>query len=237
MRFETHRISVYVVQLLQAAAPVKEVTVDGGDIIQFDLHTGETVRLYLIEDHLDLYEIEGILQTNRAENIYTLFVLWRDMLLPADGQQVRLSGELAALAALYGDQIFAFDAFGPDIYLFPVFFEGSGTERVARFGEAVSAANIPCADVFTRMHGLDGYWKVASFGIADATPARTLVDVYYELLGVKPGAGRIEIKRAYRRLARRYHPDVNQLPDAHAKMQQINDAYQHLLRYLDGLTS
>ena len=37
---------------------------------------------------------------------------------------------------------------------------------------------------------------------------------YYEVLGVGRGAAADEIKRAYRQLARKYHPDVNREPDA-----------------------
>lgn len=51
---------------------------------------------------------------------------------------------------------------------------------------------------------------------------------YYEVLGVAKGASEEDIKRAYRRLARQYHPDVNKAPDAEAKFKEINEAYQIL---------
>ena len=51
---------------------------------------------------------------------------------------------------------------------------------------------------------------------------------YYDVLGVPRNASQEEIKRAYRRLARQYHPDVNKSPDAEAKFKEINEAYQVL---------
>ncbi|MGI8587171.1 MAG: molecular chaperone DnaJ [Chloroflexia bacterium] len=51
---------------------------------------------------------------------------------------------------------------------------------------------------------------------------------YYELLGVSRGAGEDEIRKAYRRLARQYHPDVNSQPDAEAHFKEINEAYEVL---------
>jgi curved DNA-binding protein len=47
----------------------------------------------------------------------------------------------------------------------------------------------------------------------------------YEVLGVDRGASRQEIQAAYRRLARRYHPDVNADPGAAERFRQINEAY------------
>jgi len=51
---------------------------------------------------------------------------------------------------------------------------------------------------------------------------------YYEVLGVGREASAEEIKKAYRRLARQYHPDVNKSPDAEGQFKEINEAYQIL---------
>ncbi len=52
---------------------------------------------------------------------------------------------------------------------------------------------------------------------------------YYEVLGVEKGAGDEEIKKAYRRLARQYHPDVNKDdPKAEEKFKEINEAHEVL---------
>lgn len=51
---------------------------------------------------------------------------------------------------------------------------------------------------------------------------------YYEILGVAKNARPEEVKSAYRKLAKQYHPDVNQNPQAGEKFKQISEAYQVL---------
>ncbi len=51
---------------------------------------------------------------------------------------------------------------------------------------------------------------------------------YYTVLGVERGASDAEIKRAFRRLAQQWHPDVNTEPGADARFKEINEAYQVL---------
>ena len=52
---------------------------------------------------------------------------------------------------------------------------------------------------------------------------------YYEILGVKRDASADELKKAFRQLARKYHPDLNKgSKEAEEKFKEINEAYQVL---------
>jgi len=51
---------------------------------------------------------------------------------------------------------------------------------------------------------------------------------YYQILGVSRDADKSDIKKAYRKLARRYHPDVNSEADAEEKFKEVNEAYEVL---------
>lgn len=51
---------------------------------------------------------------------------------------------------------------------------------------------------------------------------------YYKTLGVKRNANDADIKKQYRRLARKYHPDVSKLSNAEARFKEINEAYDVL---------
>jgi curved DNA-binding protein len=51
---------------------------------------------------------------------------------------------------------------------------------------------------------------------------------YYKVLGVARGAGDEEIKKAYRKLARKYHPDVSKEANAKEKFQEVSEAYETL---------
>jgi curved DNA-binding protein len=51
---------------------------------------------------------------------------------------------------------------------------------------------------------------------------------YYKILGVSKTATKAEIKKAYKRLARKYHPDVSKEANAEAKFKEVNEAYEVL---------
>lgn len=51
---------------------------------------------------------------------------------------------------------------------------------------------------------------------------------YYKILGVTKSTSKAEIKKAYKRLARKYHPDVSKVANAEDKFKEINEAYEVL---------
>ncbi len=51
---------------------------------------------------------------------------------------------------------------------------------------------------------------------------------YYEVMGIAPEATPEEIKKAYRKLARKYHPDVSKVANAEEKFKQLGEAYEAL---------
>jgi hypothetical protein len=236
MRFETHRVSEKLVHLLQASHAVRQVLVDGGDIIEFVLTSGETVSLHLIESEMALYETEQVLQANGRRGVYTLLFFWRDMLLPDHGQTFTMDVSLAAWSALYGGKIYGYDFNGPDIYLFPVHFDATERGWVARFGLTIDPKRLVVREVRLG-EALPGLWRVAAFDGDEVLPEiegmpRSIADCY-TLLEISPGVSRLQVKHAYWRMARQLHPDISDATDANARMQALNEAYRAVLEHLD----
>jgi hypothetical protein len=236
MRFDTHRISAFLVRQLQFAKPLLEVIDDGGDLIHVRMATGQTVAIYLIESPITVYEIRGIVEANTAAGVYSLFVLWGDLFLPIEGSHYRPDDWMAALLALGGDKIYGFDPYGGDNLVFPVYFDGEGLERSVRHGTPIDVTHLNCARVQTRSPYIRGVWLMADFELAGQARERHRdpMLVYYETLGLHRKATHAMVKRAYRHLARKYHPDVNPTPEATRRMQQINDAYERIMQALDS---
>lgn len=245
VRFDTYKAGAFLIwQLRHAGAIIQE---DGGDIIHIKLPAGERVSIHLIESDIPLYEIKNTLTYNEALGVHTLFLLWCDMLLPPEGHLIEVHDWEQALLDLYGDRIYAYEVFGQEIFVFPVHFRRDGYYHDISYGETLNLRTM--AGVFSELASgsLKGRWSVVGFTQrvgprhasgekqhhAASTPPPQRLAAYYELLEVAVDAEPEEIKTAYRRLARKIHPDINQSPDATAQMQALNEAYQRLMEQFD----
>jgi hypothetical protein len=241
MRTVTYNASAFLVEELQRAGVVARFEHDGGDIILFQLWSGQRVSIHLIESSIQMYEIRQTLADNSANDIHTLFILWGDRMLPGDGQLYEADDWLAAFYSLYDNQVYAYDIYGSEIFIFPVHFDGYTNERRVRYGTTVNMAHLACDTINTTAPNFTGFWRVAGFTTAkrhtqqEAPPeAEATLETYYDVLGIDEDATYELVRKAYRLLARRYHPDLNKSPNATAKMQQINEAYDAIIEALES---
>lgn len=242
MRFETHKASSYLVHHLKYADPVKAVREDGGDIILLDLVDGKTAAVYLFEQAVKLPELVEILADNAAQQRYTLFIFWCDMLLPADGRDFLVDDWMAALLRLYGGKLYGYEVAGSLAYFFPVYFEGTGTKRAVRYGDTVLFKNFRGFTIDQDSDGLKGKWYLADFEEAQGeffssdfshwrASSDTALAKHLLILGLDESADFESAKQAYRALARLYHPDRNPSDSAGYRMQQINAAYEAVMKH------
>nr|AGT17327.1 heat shock protein [Saccharum hybrid cultivar R570] len=94
---------------------------------------------------------------------------------------------------------------------------------------AVAAASSPGPSARLSCRGPAPRWRRASVRARAGAAGGGRRESPYEVLGVSPSAAPNEIKRAYRRLALKYHPDVNKEPDAQEKFLRIKHAYSTLM--------
>lgn len=52
---------------------------------------------------------------------------------------------------------------------------------------------------------------------------------YYKVLGLKPNASNDDVRKAYRRLVKKYHPDINKSEDAAIQFQKVQEAYEEII--------
>jgi len=245
IRYETAAASISFVDELRASGRLARMIHNGVDIVLFETDTGEQISAHFIDSALPLYEIRGVLADNAAKNIATLYLLWADMMLPNDGQLYVADDWMEALYTLYGESIYAYEIIEGEMYCFPVHFRGEGLRRRAEFGGQVRFSQLTIRRVTTYLAGLHGEWLVADFGGSSGAAhddQKTAIhaeelQAYFGVLGLPPDATLSEVKKAYRLLARRYHPDVNATPEANDFMLRLNTAYAKIVERLGKVAS
>ena len=160
VRLDTYKAGAFLVwQLKHAGAIIHE---DGGDIIHLSLPTGEAISIHIIESSIPAYEIKNTIVYNQANGLYTLFILWADMLLPPEGHVVAVEEWEWPLLALYGDKLWAYDIFGGELFIYPIYYDTS--VPTAKFAMAKPSICGSCRAVWLKccrhLFGASGGWRV-----------------------------------------------------------------------------
>lgn len=247
VRYQTYQTGTYIIRELEKSGAMAYLIEDGGDIIQLERHNGHQVRIHLIESGLPLYEIRNTLEYNAKQNVYTLFVLWARMMLPAHAKTYEPEDWMEALFTLYDGTIYGYDVFRDEVYVFPVRFRGDSKRRYIEHGTTAHFARLRTRLFKTNLPDLTGTWRVADlhgyqetadgkYKTRDTLTAEDFENLHeaYIVLGVTPVDDLDTVKKAYRLLARRYHPDANRSESANEMMQTINLAYQHIMDAFEG---
>ena len=240
MRHESYYAGDILLERLRQSGVLKHVLHDGGDIILFEMYSGERVSVQMIESSIPLYEIKNIVEANTRDGIYSVFMLWAAMMVPEHGKVFKMTDWMAGFVALNGDRVYAYDTLDREVYLFSVFLHGDGPLRTTEWGYTLRAGTLTLREVTTGLPGLSGTWRVAAFETPVFTAEDVLtgnqpmseLDAAYALLGCIPGDDRDAVRSAYYIMARKYHPDANPGEDVTATMQKINAAYERLMEQL-----
>ncbi len=245
MRFDTHHLSKRLLEQLHRVPIVLDAWDDGSDVLIVTLATGQVVSIELIERPTTLAQFRLTMTANNNAGFHTLFVFRAEFLLPPDNEYYVMDDWMAEIVALYGNVLYGYDVFEGET--FPVYFLGEGRRRYVRYGAPVTGDGLGCVVIQSKSTEFEGFWRVASFNLNGTAQQQHIPDEkssqqdtpdtirrYFALLKLEPNADADAIKQAYRALARRYHPDINRSADATHHMQRINEAYFHIMRYVNG---
>jgi hypothetical protein len=228
MRFDTYAAGYDLVTRIQKAGIAASIH-DDGDLILAKLHNGSTISIYLIERPTNFNDIQHYYTANIVRGWFTMCILQVGLLLPDHDTWYVPDDWMQTLLAMHHNQIYAFDAVGRHAYFFPVHFYGHEKARHIRWGDLIDVATLHTE---TFMH--QGFeWHTAMFGgprqrVAEVIPRDALAEAYI-LLGLQGAESLSDVKRAYREMARRYHPDLNPGREALYRMKEINLAYKRIV--------
>lgn len=208
---------------------------EGAVLVSLDQRTfAEDIAIYLLAGELSLDFIKKSLNGNTRADIHTLFIVSLDLISP-DSRTARMSDGLRLLMEAYGGMVYAYFLTERGVVITPLQIGSSG--NVTR-GQPVNLADLGGDYAALDSRFIRGVRKIASFTNrqfhAPGNKHRNdPLNSAYELLEVPSSASLNEVKRAYRKKARQYHPDTNQSPNATALMQAINEAYAKILARLE----
>lgn len=252
MRLDTYSFRNKLITELESRRTGATVQLDDGDIIMVQLRSGEMVEIHIIERPIEIDEIEETFRRNKAGEIHTLYLLWCDLLLPDHDHNFEPDDWLLTLHTIFNEKVYGYKVYGFDCFVYPVHFEPiKRRERRMEYGTAINLSDLGCAVNHVQSLHLGGDWLIADFNDTPSTsgykrtyrttdeqqkqaqPDLHVLQAYFDVLEVSAEADAAAVKKAYRKLARLFHPDINKNPAATELMQQLNEAYDKIIAFLE----
>jgi hypothetical protein len=226
-------VTRHLVENLRMVKNVRSVKIlDVGSLLVNISHSSfhEDIVIYLLAGELSTGFIKKTLNANTRADLHTLYILSFD-LITEDGKTPLMSEGLRLLLQAYGGKVYAYTTVRDAVVIFPV---------VVEQNQIVRNQPVRLADLSGDFAAIESDYIMGVRNIAGFTPPRTQnvyverpianpLQIFYDLLGVAADASLDDIKSAYRRKARKHHPDTDKTPGATERMQQINDAYARIL--------
>jgi hypothetical protein len=241
MRLDTHSARVYLVQQLEQTPGVQAIRYEDEDCIFVELKNQQSVLVHLFDREIPLTELRALYNANYEMNAHTLPMFLCHWVVPENGARFTPPDWFYAVHTLMGGKIYAYECDGIDTFIYPVQFRRQKRQHQVLYGEPINRFNLQCSTVNFQYEPLEGSWQIADFTgqpYEAPEPEPIVFDMalapYYHILGLDYTADVTAIRQAYRQLARQYHPDVNQSSLATSLMQNINEAYQYLLRHFES---
>ncbi len=192
----------------------------------------EEIVIYLLAGELSVGFIKKTLNANTQRDRHTLFIVSLD-LITDNGVTANMSDALRLLLLAYGGKIYAYREQEQGAAVIPVYID---LARHIIMGDPVKLADISGDYATFDTKYILGVRKVVSFNAQQfhAEAARRMVhnplQSFYDVLEIPTSATETEVKKAYRQMARRHHPDADKSPNATVRMQQINEAYTEIMK-------
>ena len=210
-------------QQLEKTAAYSQTEIAGDSLLA---HLGaDVIAIYLVKDVVSPNVFKKVLNGNTRADIATLFAIEADG-VPANKARYQAEPALEFLFDIYGQRVYAYRISGGRLRIFPV---SVAEDQRIRHGRPV---NLGLLSTDFGMSGTKG-WQIGVFHGRDYYTTIRQEDPLqpmYALLGLEVTATEQEVKRAYRRLAHIYHPDLSREPGATQRMQRINAAYEAIMR-------
>ena len=230
-------VTRHLVENLRAVKNVRTVKIlDVGSLLVSVGHNSfnEEIVIYLLAGELSTGFIKKTLNANTRADLHTLYILAFD-LITEDGKTPVMSDGLKLLLQAYDGKVYAYTTVQEAVVIFPVIVEQGRVirEKPVRLADLSGDFAAIDSDYIMGVRNVAGFNPPREQKVHVERPAEHPLQLFYDLLGVATTASLDDIKHAYRRKARKHHPDTDKSPGATERMQQINDAYARILETLE----